>query len=211
MTFKQLTALVAAIWSMVGCASAQNFIADPTFANSTTVNTVSTTYTQDGNWDFLELSPGGSKITFPGNMPFNPKNNGDIYAAPLNSGGTQITLTSGKTYDYSVKVYGGGTDNIYLYVGSTQEESFAGGGAGGATYTGSFVPGVTGVLSFVIPSADGKVGLTNVDVQLPEPRSVFFCALLAVGICGVERSRLRKILMRARSKLKLVEKCMSGK
>jgi len=42
------------------------------------------------------------------------------------------------------------------------------------------------------------MGLTNVDVQIatPEPRSVIFCALLAVGICGVERRRLREMFLK---------------
>jgi len=49
MTMRLFTAGVVVVWSMASGASAQNFIADPTFANSTTTTTT-TTNTVDGEW-----------------------------------------------------------------------------------------------------------------------------------------------------------------
>jgi len=184
---------------MVSCASAQNLVADPTFANSTTV-TATTSYVTDGKWQFKEASPSGSTITFPGNTPFNPNFDGIINAAPLNTGGSQIQLTNGKLYSYSVRIYGLNSFDVYLYAGTTQEVAFVGGGAAGATSSGTFTAPASGTndLSFEFASNDQFMGLTSVNVQLatPEPRSVIFCAFLLVGICGVERRRFRKIFLK---------------
>jgi len=199
MTRKQLIGLTAAIWSKVSCASAQNLIADPTFANSTTTTTT-TGFTTDGKWQFLQNNPGGTTITFPSNMQFNPNNDGTLYAAPLNSGGSQIQLTNGVLYSYTIKVYGSASDNILLVAGLATEATLVGGGASGATRSGTFTAPASGtnILEFKIAGTDPAMGLTNVDVQIatPEPRSVILCALLAVGVCGVERRRLREIFLK---------------
>jgi len=184
----------------MGCdAYAQNLIADPTFANSTTTTTTTSEVT-DGKWQFEQASPAGTTITFPSTTQFSPGNKGVVYAIPLNTGGSQIVLTNGTVYSYSVKVYGNASDNVFMINGSANL-TFAGGGASGATYMGNFTAtGFTSVgLYFYFPSADPAMGLTNVSVQIatPELRSVIFCAFLAVGICGVERRRLRKIFKKA--------------
>ena len=178
-----------------------NLIADPTFANSTTIDPLTTTSTQDGNWDFVQLSPPGGAAKFPATMQFDTKGKGDIYATPLDVGGSQIQLTNGQAYAYSVTVFGPSDRDVFLYAGATQQVALLGGGGGGVTYSGTFTATATGSLSFVIPSADPKMGLTNLslDPATPEPRSVIFCVLLGVGICCVERDRLRKIFACSRS------------
>jgi len=168
--FDNLKMKIALVFSLaafgLGADACANLIADPTFANSTTINSLPTTYTQDGNWDLMQLSPGSSKATFNGgNNHFNPGNKGDIYAAPLNVNGQQIQLISGQIYTYSVKVYGATNKDVYIYAGSTQQVALLGGGGGGATYTGTFTASTSGTLAFVIPSADPAMGLMNVSVD----------------------------------------------
>ena len=119
-------------------------------------------------------------------------------------------MINGRIYSYTLTVYGNlfAIADAYLCAGSTQEAEFATAFFGGSTtYSGAFTAPATGTnnLSYEFPSNNNSKGVTNADVQLatPEPRSVIFCALLALGVGGVEQRRLRMIFMKLRSKLRL--------
>jgi len=86
-----------------------------------------------------------------------------------------------------------------LTSGSAVNFSIPGAASSGANYAGVFTSSYNGDLNFEVPKIwTGRVGLTNVDIQIAtlEPRSVIFCALLAAGICGVERRRLRETFLK---------------
>jgi hypothetical protein len=204
-----LTLLFVSMLGLAPFTFGQNLIPNPDF-NGVTSNSSFTGSIQEGAsgamWEFIagtdhaSVTVSDSTVTLQAGadqaliaVPFGDGNNGTTADAP-------IILNAGQEYTVSfyltagtIDVQEGGstvTGGSFSFTGTPGSETLE-----TVTFTGA---GDSGGLDF---STDGTSGSGSFNmptlVATPEPKALIFCSLLALGVCCVERKRLKGVLFPA--------------